>query len=86
MAKPEKIRGLLDPGVRFRRGVHRKFGPPAKTFRSHVPTGFRGPRCEEAHEVGHVAAAHEQSSTVGRKSDQLRNPSHRLLFDFGGDR
>ena len=60
----EQIRGLLDPGVRFGRGVdaaarrHRDRQP----FLPHVPAGLGGARGDEADEVRHVAAADQQAA------------------------
>ena len=86
-AEPEEIRGLLDPGVRLGRGVNEQaVAAPRQPFFSHVPASLRRARGDEAHEVRHVAAAHEQAAGVGRKSDQLRDPPHRLRFDLGRER
>ena len=86
-AQPEQVGGLLDPGVRFGRRVdaqRRRASPRSPAVRT--SGGFGGAGGEEADEVRHVAAAHQQAAAVGRKPDQLGNPADGLRFDLGGHR
>jgi hypothetical protein len=84
-AEAEEIRGLLDPRVRLGRSVeHERMA--AQPLAAHVPAGGGGPRGEHAHEVGHVAAAHEQPARGLREADQLGHPPHRLALDLGRQR
>ena len=48
-----------------------------------VPSGARRARGQEADEVGHVAAAHEQPPAVGGIANELGDPSDGLRFDLG---
>ena len=60
-----EIRGLLDPGVRLARGVSEQaLTAPRQPFFSDVPASHRRAGGDEAHEVCHVAAAHEQAAGV----------------------
>ena len=86
-AESKKIRGLLNPCVRFAGRIRKqalRFTRQAGL--AYVPTGFRRARREEADEVGHVAAAHQQPAARGRIADELRDPSHGLRLDFSGHR
>src|SRR4029079_1141611 len=51
-----------------------------------VPSGFRSARGEEAHDVRHVAAAHEQPAAVSPIANEGRNPPDGFGLDFGGRR
>jgi hypothetical protein len=82
-----QVRGLLDPGVGFRGTVHTQARRAfvAKSVLSNVlhPGCARG---KQAHEVRHVAAAHEKPAAVARITDQLRDPANGLRFDLRADR
>ena len=74
--------------MRFRRCVDAKRAPRfgGHPAHPHVPAGLRRARRQEADEVRHVAAAHEQPAAAGRVADELGNPPHRLRLDLGGRR
>ena len=86
-AEAEQVGGLLDPRVRFGRRVDAKLRRQrTQAGGPHVRCRLGGARGEEADEVRHVAAAHQQPAGVGRKSDQLGDPANRLRFDLGRHR
>ena len=47
-----------------------------------IPAGLRLTGSEEADEIGHVAAADQQSAASGRIANQLGDPPDGLRFDF----
>ena len=49
---------------------------------TNVPSGARRARGQEADEVGHVAATHEDAPAVGGIADELGDPSDGLRFDL----
>ena len=79
-----QVSGFLDPCVSFRGGVDTQARPTGDALLANIPTGLRGAGSQEAREIGHVAAAHEQAAAVGRVADELREPSNNLAFHFGG--
>ena len=79
-AEPSEIRGLLNPCV----GLGGPIQPQAPARRvdhalvAHVPAGLRGARRQEADDVRHVAAAHEEAAALRREVDQLGDPPNGL--------
>ena len=61
-------------------------GVAGDAFLAHVPARLRRARRQEADEVRHVAAAHQQPAAVVRVADQLGDPAHRLRLDLGRGR
>ena len=59
---------------------------PPRRARARPSRPCAGPRGQEADDVGHVAAAHEQAAAVRRVADELGDPAHRLRFDLGRGR
>ena len=84
--RPEagEIGRLLDPGVRLGGCIHQEpWTRSVMTVATDVPPGTRGACGEEADEVRHVAAAHEQSPAAGRIANELGDPANRLCLDLG---
>ena len=81
----EEIRGLLDPGVGLRRGVDQEAsGVTAKALLPQTLSALRAPRGQEAHEVGHVAAAHQQPFRLPGQAQEVAHPPDALGFHLGG--
>ncbi len=70
----------------FRSTRRRAAAPRAAQPGARTSAGLRGAGGEEADEVRHVAAAHQQAVAVGGKPNQLGDPADGLRFDLGGDR
>ena len=86
-AEAEEVARLLDPGVGSGGGVdperrsRRREAAGPDPFAQHRP-----PAGQEADEVGHVAAAHQQPAAGLGIADQLGDPAHRLRLDLGRHR
>ena len=83
-AEPGQVGRLLDPGVGLRgtvrhQRVRRARRPSLRT--SHSARG--GTRRQQADDVRHVAAAHEQAAAAVWIADQLGDPADGLDFDLG---
>ena len=88
-AQAEEVARLLDPGVGAGGGVHPERRPRPAAARPRGPdlVAQHGPAPgQEADEVGHVAAAHQQPAAGLGIAHQLGHPAHRLRLDLGRHR
>lgn len=81
-----QVSRFLNPGVSLGGGVDAQPRTAGDAFFANVPAGLRGACRQEARQVGHVAAADEQTAAIGGIADKLCEPSNNLCFDFGGHR
>jgi hypothetical protein len=83
-----EVGGLLNPGVSLCRSVAAKRRPRSvvDAVRANIPIRTRSARGQEADEVGHVAAAHQQPPAIGGIANQFRDPPDRLALDLGRSR
>jgi hypothetical protein len=87
-AEAREIGGLLDPrmGLCGRVDAQAPRGGIGEPLRADVPRRGRAACREQADDVRHVAAAHEEPAAGGGVADQFRDPAHRLRLDLGGHR
>ncbi len=86
-AQSTHIGGLVDPGVHFTRAVKHQTAALriSESFRANVPWRLRFSRGDEAHDVGHIAAAHQHSIPLAWQSKELGEPADGFVLDLCGD-